>query len=62
MDVKALEPKNHKGIYDKLEGERQVTDLDFDVTPDKLKGEYLDVYEGARSEILHTTKLAENSD
>ena len=30
-------------------------------TPNKLK-EYLDVYEGVRSEILYTTKFNENSD
>ena len=31
--------------------------LDFGHTPDKLKEEYLDVYEGIQSEILSTTYL-----
>ena len=29
---------------------------------DKLKGEYLDMYHGVRSEMLSTTKFDENSD
>ena len=30
--------------------------------PEKLKGEYLDVYEGIQSEILNNTRFDENSD
>ena len=32
-------------------------ELDFGNTPDKLKEEYLGVYEGIQSEILKTTNL-----
>ena len=35
--------------------------LDFGHTLDKLKEEYLDVYEGIQSEILSTTRFDENS-
>ena len=35
---------------------------DFGDTPDKLKGEYLHVYDGVRSKLLCTTKFDENSD
>ena len=38
----------------------QVIDLDFGDTPEKLKGVYLDVYEGVRSEILYTVKFDEH--
>ena len=31
-------------------------------TPDKLKREYLDRYEGVQSEVLHTTRFDESSD
>ena len=34
----------------------------FEDTPDELKEEYLDVYEGKQSEILSTTRFGENSD
>ena len=37
-------------------------ELDFGPTPDKLKEEYLDTYEGIQSEILSTTRFDENSD
>ena len=37
-------------------------ELDFGHMTDKLKEEYLDVYEGIQSEILSTTRFDENSD
>ena len=36
--------------------------LDFGDTPEKLKEEYLDIYEGIQSEILSTARFDENSD
>ena len=44
------------------EEERDILELDIGHTPDKLKEEYLDVYEGIQSEILSTTRFDENSD
>ena len=37
-------------------------ELDFGDIPEKLKKEYLDVYEGIQSETLSTTRFDENSD
>ena len=37
-------------------------ELDFGHTPDKLREEYLDVYEGIQSEISITPRFDENSD
>ena len=46
-----------------IEGEeRDMLELDFGLNPDKLREEYLDVYEGIQSEILSTTRFDENSD
>ena len=42
--------------------ERHMFKLDTGDTPEKLKEEYLDVYEGIQSEILSTTWFDENSD
>ena len=42
--------------------ERGIIELDFGPTPNILKEEYLDVYEGIQSEILNTTRFDENSD
>ena len=44
------------------EEERDRLELDFGHTPDKLKKEYLVVYEGIQSEILSTSRFDENSD
>ena len=44
------------------EDERHMLDLDFGDTPEKLKGEYLDVSEGIQSDILSTTRFDENLD
>ena len=35
-------------------------ELDLGDTSEKLKGEYLDIYEGIQSEILSTTRFGEN--
>ena len=62
LDVKAIDQKNHRKIYDRLkEEDRQVIEIDFVDTPDKLKGEYLNMYEVVKSEVLSTTKFDENS-
>ena len=53
--------KCRKTTYIKEE-EKDMLELDFGLTPDKLKEEYLDVYEGIQSEILNTTRFDENSD
>ena len=37
-------------------------ELDFSVTPEVLKEEYLDVYDGIQSEVVSTTRFDENSD
>ena len=42
--------------------ERDMTELDFGATPNILKEEYLDIYEGIQSEILYTTRFVKNSD
>ena len=44
------------------EEERDMLELDFGQTPDILKEEYLDVYEGIQSEIVNTIRFDENSD
>ena len=63
LDAKVIEQKNHRKIYDRLkEEDSQAMELDFSNTPDKLKGEYLDMYYGVKSEVLSTTEFDENSD
>ena len=42
--------------------EKNKIEVDFGPTPDILKEEYLNVYEGIRSGIVNTTRFDENSD
>ena len=57
--MKVLDQRNHKKVYDKLKEDRQATEIDFGDTPYKLQ-EYLDVYNGVKSEVLSTTKFDRN--
>ena len=46
----------------KDEEERQMLELHFSDTPEKLKGEYLDMYKIIQSKVRSTTRFDENSD
>ena len=41
---------------------RDIVELDFGVTPEVLREEYLDVYDGIQSEVVSTTRFDENLD
>ena len=45
LDIKAVNQRNCKRRPNTKE-ERQMLEIDFGDTPEKLKGEYLDIYEG----------------
>ena len=45
-----------------MKEERDIIELYFGPTLNILKEEYLDIYEGIQSEILHTTRFDKNSD
>ena len=65
IDVKTIDQKSNSNrkIYDRFkEKDRKIFELDFGDTPDKLRREYLDMYEGVQSEVIHTTRCDENSD
>ena len=61
LHIKAMNKENHKQMLN-TEEERQILELDFGSMPEKLREEYLDIYEGIQSEILSTTIFIENSD
>ena len=62
MSISAVNKvKNRERLHRKEEKEDKL-ELDFRDTPDKWKEKYLDVYKGIQSEILSTTRFAENSD
>ena len=61
LDIRAVDQNRHEKLYNKEE-ERQILELDFGDTPEKLKGGYLDMYEGIQTKVISTTRLDENSD
>ena len=58
LDIKDIDQKSHKKIYGKEE-KRLILDLDFGNIPEKLRGDYLDMYEGIQSEVISTTGFVE---
>ena len=61
LNIRAVNKEKYKRKRN-IEDKRQMLDLDFGDTPEKLKEEYLNVYKGIQSEILNTTRFDENSD
>ena len=59
LGIKAV---NKYKISSETKGEREITELNFGVTPRILCEEYLDVYEGIQSEIVNTIRFDDNSD
>ena len=49
--------KNNSGLE-----EKNVIEVDFGSTPDVLREEYLDVYEGIHSKIVNTARFDKNLD
>ena len=61
LDIKAIDYKGQKKMCSREE-ERLMLNIDFGNTLEKLKEEYLDMYEGIQSEIFSTMRFDENSD
>ena len=58
LDIKTIDQKSHRKIYDKfMEEDGQILELDFGNMPEKLKGEYLDMYKGIQSKVISTTRF-----
>ena len=62
MSVRPANKMRNKIKSRKVKEKRPISEIDFRKTSDRLKEEYLDRYEGVKSEILSTTRFDENSD
>ena len=63
FNVNTLNYCQNKDLYQELKGKEILTvDVDFGYSPEKLKSEYLDVYEGVYAEIVGTNWFDESSD
>ena len=62
LNINTLNYCQYKDLYQKLKGkEILMVDVDFGNNPEKLKSEYLDVYEGVYAEIISTNMLPNES-
>ena len=61
LNISTVNKEKYKRNSNTEEEQRHVLEVDFGDTPEKLKREYLNVYEGIQSEILNTTRFDENS-
>ena len=63
LDVKTLDYKHHKKLYNNLKGGgRQTLDMEFGDNLDLLKTSYLDMYEGVHADIVYSARDDESSD
>ena len=61
LNIEPVNKRKHKRKPN-IEEERHMLELDFLDMPEKLKEEYLDIYDGIQSEIISTTRFDENLD
>ena len=62
LDLNTLDYHQHTGLYHKLKGEKSHTlEADFGISPETLKSNYLDMYEGVHTEMVYTNRFDENS-
>ena len=63
LDMKTLDYWLHKSLHLKLKGkESQTIDVDFGSYPEKMKSNYLDMYEGVHTDVIYTNRFDESSD
>ena len=62
LNINTLNYQQNKDLYKELkEKEMLKVDVDFGGSPEKLKSEYLDVYEGVYAEIVSTNQFYEDA-
>ena len=63
LNINSMNYRHEKGLYEELkEKELLSADVNFGKNPDKLKAEYLDVYEGVYAKVISTDRFDEDMD
>ena len=61
LNIDRMNYRQEIDLYRELQGEELLNaDVNFGSSPDKLKAEYLDVYEGVNAEVISTDKFDED--
>ena len=63
LDINTLDYHQHKELYHKLKGENEKShtlDVDFGISPETMKSNYLDMYEGVHTDMVYTNRFDEN--
>ena len=62
LEIKGLEERYGTKMYNKLQdSEREIKEISFDIHTESLKQDYLDMFEGVKSDVIYTAQYAENS-
>ena len=63
LNIDQMNYRHERGLYKELkEKESLSADVNFGRSPEKLKAEYLDVYEGVYAEVISTDRFDEDMD
>ena len=63
LHIKTTDYTHHKKLYNNLKGEeRHTLDMGFGDNSHELKSDYLDLYEGIHTDVVHSNRLDEYSD
>ena len=63
LSINSMNYRQNRDLYNSLNNEQTIkTSLNFGISPENLKSEYLDVYEGVYAEVISTDKFDEDTD
>ena len=63
LSINSMNYRQNRDLYRSLNNEQTIkTNLNFGNSPENLKSEYLDVYEGVYTEVISTDKYDEDTD
>ena len=62
LHLNTLDYQLNRKLYCKLKEEGGTLDIDFDINPETLKTNYLDLYKDIHAEMVYTNRFDENSD
>ena len=63
LNIEQMNYRHERNLYKELQEKELIsTDVNFGRSPEKLKAEYLNVYEGVYAEVISTDRFGEDTD